>query len=154
MSETLLAVGCFGKLPFWREYLEGGARSTSSRELREWLREGRELLVLESSSDNQQEVTDQAFGAHLRVLLSLPGAEDLLVGVVRPSRDGGGRHAPFSVFARLPRKAYGKHYALLPSALALWGTRWTTPGIDCTRCRPGRFSKKPARPSRFPARST
>ena len=121
MSAPELQVGCFGKLPFWREYLEGGDRSVAARELREWLRQGRELHVLESSSGDQQ-VTDQAFPAHLRVLLSLPGADDLLVGIVRPSRDGGGRHAPFSVFARLPRRFYGKHYGLLPSSL---GPVWT-----------------------------
>jgi type VI secretion system ImpM family protein len=121
MSAPLLQVGCFGKLPFWREYLEGGSRSAAARELKEWLRQGREMHVLESSSGDQQ-VTDQAFPAHLRVLLSLPGTDELLVGVVRPSRDGGGRHAPFSVFARLPRRLYGKHYALLPSAL---GPVWT-----------------------------
>jgi type VI secretion system ImpM family protein len=120
MSDQDLTVGCFGKLPFWREYLEGGARSTASRALREWLRQGREMLVLETSSEDQP-VTDKAFEAHLRVLLSLPGAEDLLVGIVRPSRDAGGRHAPFTVYARLSRRHYGKHYALLPSAL---GTVW------------------------------
>lgn len=116
MSHPTLEAGCFGKLPFWREYLEGGTRSVASRELREWLRQGRELLVLETSTEDQQ-VTDKAFEAHLRVLLSLPGVDDLLVGIVRPSRDAGGRHAPFSVFARLPRRLYGKHYGLLPSAL-------------------------------------
>ncbi len=120
MNNRYLESGCFGKLPFWREYLEGGARSAASRALREWLRKGRELLVLESTADDQP-VTDKAFEAHLRVLLSLPGAKDLLVGIVRPSRDGGGRHAPFTVFARLPRRHYGRHYALLPSAL---GSVW------------------------------
>jgi hypothetical protein len=122
MNHEYLSVGCFGKLPFWREYLEGGERSAASHALREWLRGGRETLGLESSPGDTpvqqvQQVTDQAFDAHLRVLLSLPGVDDLLVGIVRPSRDAGGRHAPFTVFARLSRRAYGKHYALLPSAL-------------------------------------
>ena len=84
MSDVNLAVGCFGKLPFWREYLEAGTRSPASRELREWLRQGREMHVLESSSGDQQ-VTDLAFPAHLRVLLSLPGVDELLRVVRRSS---------------------------------------------------------------------
>jgi len=121
MNENTLQVGCLGKLPFWREYLEAGIRSPASVQLREWLRHGREIHVLESlpgvDPNQEPQLKDRAFPARLRVLLSLPGADDLLVAIVRASRDAGGRHAPFSVFARLPRKLYGKHYSLLPSAL-------------------------------------
>ncbi len=117
MGDRFLAFGCFGKLPFWREYLEGGTRTVASRALRVWLRAGRELLVLENAGEDDYAVADTALEAHLRVLMSLPDSQDLLVGVIRASRDAGGRHAPFIVFASLARKLYGRHYALLPSAL-------------------------------------
>jgi type VI secretion system ImpM family protein len=107
-------MACFGKLPFWREYLKGGAVHPTSRALRDWLHKGKEALGLENGEEG---VKDEVFNARLRVLLGLPGSKELLAGVIRPSNDAGGRHFPFAVFTHFPRKVYGKHYSLLPLAL-------------------------------------
>lgn len=114
MAGSMLPLACFGKLPFWREYLTGGAVHPTSRALREWLHRGKEALGLENGEEG---VKDEAFNAQLRVLIGLPGSKELLVGVIRPSNDAGGRHFPFTVFTHIPRKVFGKQYSLLPMAL-------------------------------------
>jgi type VI secretion system ImpM family protein len=118
MATGYLTLACFGKLPFWREYLEVGPALPSSRALKKWLHSGKEEFGLVSGEHLQpDEIKDERIEAHLRVLLALPGAKELLVGVIRPSNDAGGRHFPFAVFAHLPKRAYGKHYAMLPMAM-------------------------------------
>jgi len=118
-------MACFGKLPFWREYLTGGAVHPTSRALRDWLHRGKEALGLENGEEG---VKDEVFNARLRVLIGLPGSKELLAGVIRPSNDAGGRHFPFAVFTHFPRKLYGKNYSLLPLALVpVWealGDAW------------------------------
>jgi type VI secretion system ImpM family protein len=114
MADPNRPMACFGKLPFWREYLTGGAVHPTSRALRDWLHRGKEALGLENGEEG---VKDEVFNARLRVLIGLPGSKELLAGVIRPSNDAGGRHFPFAVFTHFPRKLYGKHYSLLPLAL-------------------------------------
>lgn len=114
MADSLLPLACFGKLPFWREYLTGGAVHPTSRALRDWLHRGKEALGLENGEEG---VKDEVFNAQLRVLIGLPGSKELLAGVIRPSNDAGGRHFPFTVFTHIPRKVFGKQYSLLPMAL-------------------------------------
>ena len=114
MTDSNHPIACFGKLPFWREYLKGGAVHPTSRALRDWLHGGKEALGLENG---EQGVKDEVFNARLRVLIGLPSSKELLAGVIRPSNDAGGRHFPFTVFTHFPRKLYGKHYSLLPLAL-------------------------------------
>lgn len=115
MATRYLPLACFGKLPFWREYLEVGTSHATARALKHWLHEGKEQLGLDSG---EQKVSDVAIQAQLRILLGVPGSRELLVGVLRPSNDAGGRHYPFAVFTHFARKLYRKHYELLPLALA------------------------------------
>jgi len=114
MSRDLLPVGCFGKLPFWPEYLEVGAGLETARALREWVHQGRaEAGLVEEGEDRP----DVELWTHWRLLIGTPGSKDLLVGVMRPSKGAGGREFPFTVFTHVPRREYGKHYALLPLGL-------------------------------------
>lgn len=115
MAGGWLPLTCFGKLPFWREYLEAGPMQTTSRVLKQWLHQGKEALGLESGDEQPH---DRTFRSRLRVLVAPPESREMLVGVIRPSRDAGGRHFPFAAFTHLPRRIFGKHYALLPMALA------------------------------------
>lgn len=115
MTNRYLPVGCFGKLPIWPEYMEAGTSYPAARALKQWLHGGREHAGLEAPEGGR---TDTAVRAHLRLLTGLPGSTELLVGVLRPSGDQGGRSFPFSVFSFIPRKLYGKHYELLPLALS------------------------------------
>jgi len=110
-----LPVSCFGKLPFWPEYLEANAGFTTSKLLKQWMHRGNEAAGLTEDDDSPRDVQVEA---HLRLLIGSPGSTELLAGVLRPSRDRGGRHFPFAVFTHFPRKLYGKHYHLLPLALA------------------------------------
>lgn len=110
-----LPVACFGKLPFWPEFLEVGVTEPTARHLKRWLHRGREHAVLQSEEENPP---DLPIRAHVRGLIALSGAAELLAGVMRPSTDLGGRHFPFAVFTHFPRRIYGRHYALLTLALA------------------------------------
>jgi type VI secretion system ImpM family protein len=111
-----LPVACFGKLPFWPEFLEVGVTEPTARHLKRWLHRGREYAGgLQADDEN---APDLPIKAHNRCLIELSGAGELLAGVVRPSTDRGGRHFPFAVFTHFPRRIYGKHYALLTLALA------------------------------------
>jgi len=115
MTNRYLPVGCFGKLPIWPEYMEAGTSYPAARALKQWLHGGREHAGLEDPEGGR---TDTAVRAQLRLLIGLPGSTELLVGVLRPSGDQGGRSFPFTVFSFIPRKLYGKHYGLLPLALS------------------------------------
>jgi type VI secretion system ImpM family protein len=108
-------VACFGKLPFWPEFLEVGVTEPTARHLKRWLHRGREYAGLQV---DEESATDLPIKAHNRCLIELAGAAELLAGVVRPSTDRGGRHFPFAVFTHFPRRIYGKHYALLTLALS------------------------------------
>ena len=116
MAEGPLALGCFGKLPFWPEYIERSAGLPTARALRSWLHEGKETSA--TLADEEIACVDVPIRSRLRLLLGLPGSTELLIGVLRGSKDHGGRNFPFSVFAHVPRRLYGKHYALLPLAFA------------------------------------
>lgn len=115
MANRYLPVGCFGKLPIWPEYLEAGTSYPAARALKQWLHGGREHAGMEDPEGGR---ADTEVRAQLRLLIGLPGSTELLVGVLRPSGDQGGRSFPFSVFSLIPRKLYGKHYGLLPLALS------------------------------------
>jgi len=114
-ASRYLTVACFGKLPFWPEFLEVGVAEPTARHLKRWLHQGREYAGLQAEEENPPDLPIQA---HVRCLIELPGSGELLAGVVRPSTDRGGRHFPFAVFTQFSRRIYGKHYALLLLALA------------------------------------
>ena len=109
-----LPVGCYGKLPFWREYLEEKLSFPSTRALKEWVHQGREDARL--SQEDVENARIQATTSR-RFLFGIPGSTELVAGVIRPSSDGGGRGFPFMVFTHFPRRLYGKQYSMLPMAL-------------------------------------
>ena len=82
-----LRVGCFGKLPFWPEYLEYGARFATSRGLKSWLHEGRAEARLADTEDGGRRDADP--DTRLRILLGFPGSPELLAGVVVDRNEGG-----------------------------------------------------------------
>jgi type VI secretion system ImpM family protein len=117
-ASRYLPVACFGKLPFWPEFLAVDVTEPTARHLKRWLHGGREYAGLQAEEENPP---DLPIKAHVRCLIGLSGAAELLAGVVRPSTDRGGRHFPFAVFTHFPRRIYGRHYALLTLALApIW----------------------------------
>ena len=135
MAENYLPLGCFGKLPFYGDYLKVGVSQPTARALIELMLHGkRELAVDESDHGGYKDVAIE--GRHW-ILFGERGSKELFVGVLRPSRDGGGRHFPFVVFTHVPRKIYGRHYSLLPLALApIWvalAEAWEALGDVATR---------------------
>lgn len=116
MSGAYVEPGCYGKLPFWPEYLSENLAGASAREVKRWLHEGRAAAGLSADGGSVEEPNETR---SLRFLYGAPGASDLAVGVVRPSADvGGKRRFPFAVLVTLPRRASGRNWELLPMALS------------------------------------
>lgn len=116
MSREYLTPGAYGKLPFWPEYLEVQVAHPSSRELKRWIHEGRHVAGLGSESEEEAHAVREK--RRLRFVFAAAGAPEMVAGVMRPSADlGNRREFPFAVFAHFARRAWGKHYALLPMAL-------------------------------------
>lgn len=115
MSTEYLAPGCYGKLPFWPEYLEVQVAHPSSRELKRWIHEGRHAAGLGADSSEGSVAKETR---RLRFAFGAPGSPEMVAGVVRPSADiGNKREFPFAVFAHFARRSWGRHYAMLPMAL-------------------------------------
>jgi hypothetical protein len=116
MDPGYLALGCYGKLPFWPEYLRENVSYPSSRGLVSWIHDGRGEATLGGGG---REVPAPAETARLRLLHGEAGSSEIVAGVIRPSSDQGGlRRFPFLVLTHIPRRLYGRSYSLLPLALA------------------------------------
>ncbi|MGD8375903.1 MAG: TagF domain-containing protein [Acidobacteriota bacterium] len=104
MGVDYLELGCFGKVPCWEEHWQETLSDPSAHALRQWVSAGRE-----------ETGTEEAGG--VRFLFGLPESADLVVGILRPSRDKKSRSYPFAVLSLFPRRPYRKTYATLPLAL-------------------------------------
>jgi hypothetical protein len=113
-----LPLGCYGKLPFWPEYLKETVSYPSSRALVTWIHEGRGEASLGGGGGQVASPPEET--ARLRLLHGEVGSPEIVAGVIRPSADQGGlRKFPFMVLTHFPRRLYGgKSYSLLPLALA------------------------------------
>jgi len=115
MGAEYLPIGCFGKLPFNPEHLQGQLFYPSSLAFRDWVREGRQEGVREGEVQGRVELRERFA---YRFLFNLPRAAELVAGVIRPSADAKGRAFPFAVFIHLPRRFYGRNYSMLPLGLS------------------------------------
>lgn len=112
----MLNVGCYGKLPFWPEFLELDATAEVAQAFKDWLHRGLAEARLQLGGAEG----DVQFSGGWRLLFAPPGSTELLAGVIRPSADEGYRRSfPFSVFSVFPRRDWsGGDFSLLPLALA------------------------------------
>src|SRR5262249_34792275 len=98
-----LPLGCYGKLPFWPEFLSEGVKITTASAFKQWLHDGKQGASLSdpglpvpagsipgaarapavSRSETSRETAWQRF------LFGVPGSLELMAGVVRPSTDQG-----------------------------------------------------------------
>lgn len=115
MAAKNLPLGCFGKLPCYGDYLKVGVTEPTARALLELMLHGKQESAVDLADEGFRDV---AIEGRVRILFGLPGSRELLIGVLRPSRDSGGRHFPFVAFTQIVRRTFGRHYALLPLALA------------------------------------
>ncbi len=112
-----LGLSCYGKLPFWPEYIEAGPALSLAGPIKDWLHRGREQASLAPGTGPAGND-----GARNWMLIGTPGSADLAVGVLGPSTDAGGLRAfPFVLLTQVPRRTFGRDYALAPLALrATW----------------------------------
>ncbi|ANM28752.1 hypothetical protein ABI59_02695 [Acidobacteria bacterium Mor1] len=111
MANQYLPLGCFGKVPCWREHVERGVSQRSSRGFREWLRQGRALATEGDEQSDFLESRGQRF------LIAPPGSPEVCAGVIAGSHDQANRPYPLVVLTHIPRRLYGRHFALLPFGL-------------------------------------
>lgn len=119
MTGKGLALGYFGKVGSARDFVRAHPAVATARALTTWMEEGRQELLVRSEDDPGSPRLETA---RHRFFLGVPGAAELLAGVIRPSADEGGLRAfPFSVFAVFSRRVAGRAPHLLPLALReLW----------------------------------
>lgn len=117
-SEALLPLACYGKLPFWPEYIERGPRYPTSDALRDFLHRGRAAAGL----DAQPGAEIPRESRSRRFAIVLPRSVEVAIGVVRPSTDQGGLRAfPFAVYTHAPRRLLANSPSLMPLALeSVW----------------------------------
>jgi len=117
-TDTYLQIGCYGKLPFDRGYLESSISSPAATAWRRWIREGRRHVGIEQEEDDTpaHETASRWFA------FALSGSSELLIGAIRPSRDQTPtRTHPFVVFTHVSRRSCSRRYALLPlELLRVW----------------------------------
>lgn len=117
METAYLPLGCYGKLPFWPEYLEHRAGLPTGQVFRRWLHEGRMEAGLDTATEEAAGRVRETLSR--RFLLAAPRSMELQAGVIRPSTDRGAlRGFPFATFVHLSRRPWARSFALLPLALA------------------------------------
>lgn len=109
-----LPLACYGKLPFWPEYLDRGIAFPTSQALRDFFHHGRAEAGLDRTlgENSPRETRSRRFA------IALPRSVEVSVGVVRPSSDLGGRRAfPFAALVHVPRRTLSRQHSLMPLAL-------------------------------------
>lgn len=102
--------GCFGKLPFFGDFLRHNLPGADVEELDRWFREG--MYLARSTWGPSWEQSFDAAPPSRFVL----GASPCLVGVMAPGRDSSGRRFPFAVFVALDLRVLDDAVALVPRA--------------------------------------
>jgi type VI secretion system ImpM family protein len=117
-----LPVSCYGKLPFYKDFLREKLVSKDAQAFRQWLDKGISHFWGPSEAYQGETIYPHAF------LFRFPGTGSYIVGYLWGSHDQGElRFFPFSLFTSLPagREAYPPHAILevLESIVAA-GRRW------------------------------
>ena len=110
-----LPLGCFGKAPCDREYLEHNVSFGTTRKLRSWIREGFKLARLAEDGNGRNDYREAGVRGFL---IGKPDADEWIVGVLGPSTDSEPRDNVLAVFTHLSRRTYSKGYFVLPIAVA------------------------------------
>ncbi len=108
-----LRVACFGKLPFYREFIRHGCESPAAAGVVRWIERAHEAMTRAGTP------TDTP-GAEVTFALPHPEGAGVVAGVVRRSSDGLRRH-PVALFAEDRASGLETQWHLAPIALApLW----------------------------------
>lgn len=110
-------VGFFGKLPAYPDFVRKNAGGPLARALDNWVQEGVAQMNVQGD-EGWKERFDAGSGKNF--LYHTDDPSRILVGVLMPSRDQGGRRYPFSLFANAGSGRNGQHVHLLPEAYAVF----------------------------------
>lgn len=103
MIKRKLPLSCYGKLPFYKEYLRHNLHSPETEKLIEWIEEGMRL----QSSENIEA------GNFLYRFIFLPKEQKRFIcGIIQNSSDGL-RTYPFTVFVSCPKNQFRSHPIVL-----------------------------------------
>lgn len=114
MQTDTRAASCLGKIPTHGDFVSHRASTPTMRTFDEWVRKG--LYQARQRSDSQwKEAYDMAPTTHFLFCARDEQAPNVLLGVLRPSRDCTGRIYPFIVTCELPKRLLSpRHVAYLP----------------------------------------
>lgn len=133
-------VSCFGKLPFFSDFIEPVHRTGFGSELREWLQGA-------VGHQDAHRINERALPLVYRFAWPLHGGREVLVGVLWSSADAVGRWFPFCLYTEIPVKKLGlAALEELPVALApIWeelqGLAVHADGRSWTEIGPGEASQ-------------
>ncbi len=108
-----LAVGYYGKIPQYEDFISFDNSSDSSIIFQTWLFESVNNLL--SRLGDSFETTYKKIPA-MRMALRPKDAKNAIVATCMPSNDASGRKFPFSVFAELPQNLLNEHPHLIPES--------------------------------------
>lgn len=92
-------IGCFGKLPFYGDFLSFGVDSPEAQAFVTWLQDGAASSAVPSFAPDQL----------VQMVWQPAGTRRTLVAVLWPSLDAAGRRFPFSLFTSLPAGFVERH---------------------------------------------
>jgi len=107
MTVRKLKIGCYGKLPFYKEYISFGLEGVEPRAFKELVDKGEVQRGLTRREADINRLPKYFF------LFHPSGARNILIGTLFPSSDGL-RPFPMAPFCSIPRKRILKFYHMLP----------------------------------------
>jgi type VI secretion system ImpM family protein len=111
MSEDSFPIGCFGKLPFHKEYIQANIHEPEAQHFLKWMDEGaRYLKSFSGSSQN-------AYSQRYQLIFCPKKSAKFLTGHIRLSSDSL-RSYPFAIFSTCNYKGFAGHFSLLPHLFA------------------------------------
>jgi len=110
-------IGFFGKLPTYPDFVRKNAGGVLARALDNWIQEGVAQMNVQGH-EGWKGRFDAGSGKNF--LYHTDDPSKMLVGVLMPSRDQGGRRYPFSLFADASSGRNGQHTHLLAEAYGVF----------------------------------
>lgn len=110
-----MRLGCFGKAPCDREYIELQTVQPSTRWLKNWIRDGFKLARFDEEGQSTNSFRESGTR---NFLFASEDWDECLVGSLGPSEDQAGRENVLALFVQVPRRVYKKGLRYLPAGLA------------------------------------
>jgi len=119
-NDFKFSAGYFGKLPNYPDFVKYNAASQEILNLDKWIQEG--ILAADKSKKNNFSMSDQPksgwrdfynSSSPIKFLFPFTRTENIILGIIHPSRDKTGREFPFIIFVNIRKSTIGNIPAYL-----------------------------------------